>query len=93
MKFEKQRVVELDTIDEDLELRNCDVLTPSQGDTITIRGTLKVRGPLTVQGSLHVSSIEAKDRIVVEGDLVADGENSRAFYPMGQTDSWKVGQS
>ena len=64
-------MVELTTVDGDVEIRNCRTLTNPEGDTIVIKGTLRVIDELEVDSNLECGRLESKsrDRITVTGNL------------------------
>ena len=73
-EVKNQDLVELTTVDGDVEIRNCRRLVNPEGDTIVIKGTLRVIDELEVDGNLEVGRLESKsrDRITILGDLKAE---------------------
>ena len=70
-KFRNERRLELGTIEGDVEIRDCDLIVPQQGDEIVVSGTVKISGETTFEGSLRCGKIESKSRdtITVNGNL------------------------
>jgi cytoskeletal protein CcmA (bactofilin family) len=72
LEFQNEGIVELDSTDGDVVIRNCNTLKPQQqGNEIIIGGALIVYEELTVEGNLRCDRFELKtrDRIVVLGSL------------------------
>lgn len=73
-KFKNQEIVELGTVEGDVELQNCGYVQPKEGREIVVTGDIRVKGEIVFDGSLRCRSLKGKttDRITIEGDLTVE---------------------
>jgi cytoskeletal protein CcmA (bactofilin family) len=65
--------VELGTVQGDVEIRDCRLIVPQQGEQITVTGTIRVRGDTVIEGSLKAYSLRTEHcDIEIQGDLVVE---------------------
>ncbi|MFW9802266.1 MAG: hypothetical protein ACFFFC_06425 [Candidatus Thorarchaeota archaeon] len=80
-KYRNENVVELGTVEGDLELDNCRSVRPASGNEIVVTGRVRVKGETYFEGSLKAHSLDAKarDTITIDGDLTVKttAENRR----------------
>ena len=80
-RYKNESVVELGTIEGDLELENCRSIRPATGNEIVVTGKVRVKGETYFEGSLKAHSLDgkARDTITIDGDLTVEttAENRR----------------
>ncbi len=73
-KYKNQSVVEIGTVEGNLELDNCRSVVPQQGKEIVVTGDVYVRGETLFEGSLRAHSLQgrSRDTITIDGDLTVE---------------------
>ncbi|MHA2042121.1 MAG: hypothetical protein ACW975_09685 [Candidatus Thorarchaeota archaeon] len=80
-RYKNESVVEIGTVEGDLELENCRSVRPATGNEIVVNGKVRVKGETYFEGSLKAHSLDgkARDTITIDGDLTIEttAENRR----------------